>query len=292
MGTTIDQPSRSSFLGTAGDWIAENSATLGAFIGPLIFGLGCAWVAIPSEWGKIDWLGSGAGRTIISGAIVTVSACIWQLVKAESSRHLRERAESAEKTRDSIQDAYSEFADQYRAIQQNIIKALLVEIAVNFALGDSDRISLYGHNGKCFFLAGRHSRHPEYAKPGRATYPDDQGCIGEAWRHGTAFVDNLPDPLPNPRLWVRQVGKDWGIPKDAAEAMSMKSRCLVAHALEGSQKDERVAVIVMESDKINRFSAKTLDENIHLVGASLLVGLLKIMATFEPNPEYAKNEGY
>jgi hypothetical protein len=286
--------SRDSVLGNAGDWVSDRWPAIAGTAGPIILAIGCAWIAIPnSEWSKINWIGSGSGRTVVIGALVSFIGGVASFFQAERVIGLRRRAELAETAKDSIQTAYGEFADQYRSIQQNIIRMVLFKISSQLGLGDSDRISLYGHNGRCFELAGRHSQHPEYAKPGRAAYPDDQGCIGQAWHNGSAFVDNLPDPNQNIRAWAKAVEGGWKIPKKTAEAMRMKSRCLVAKALaDDSQNGQRIAVILIESAHINRFGQAALDGNDAVPLLVNLVNLIKIMATFEPNPEYAKNEGY
>jgi hypothetical protein len=285
-------PRSGSGLGIAGDWISDHWPGIASVAGSILLAVGCAWISIPaSEWKKIDWIGSGSGRMVMLGIAIMMIGSIATFIQGDGAVKLKRRAEEAERARDSIQNAYSEFADQYRSIQQNIVKTVLRDIASNLHLGDSDRISLYGHNGRYFILAGRHSKHPEYSKIGRPMYPDNQGCIGKAWHNGDSFSDNLPDPTQDKRGWIRSLEKEFNIPKSTAEAFVMKSRCLVARAIE-LPGEARIAVLLIESVRVNRFSTTALRDGMNQDIASRLVSLLKIVATFEPNPEYARNEGY
>ena len=86
--------------------------------------------------------------------------------------------------------------------------------------------------------------------------------------------------------------KQWKIPKRVGNDLVMKSRCIGAAALEHSSSGKRIAVLVIESAKINRFSENKISEFLGLPEARQLVRFLEIMETFEPNPDYARDEGY
>ena len=65
-----------------------------------------------------------------------------------------------------FQAGYLELINQHESICQELVRVLLEAMASKAGFGDSERISLYGHTGTNFQLAGRYSKHPEYAKAG------------------------------------------------------------------------------------------------------------------------------
>ena len=57
-----------------------------------------------------------------------------------------------------------------------------------------ERITLYAHDYDHFIPIGRVSFAPEYAKKGRPSYPEGEGCIAQAWKNIWHFANDYPDP--------------------------------------------------------------------------------------------------
>lgn len=76
--------------------------------------------------------------------------------------------------------------------RQHFAHELKITLNDTWGHGDTERISVYRHEGSSFSMIGRYSENPEYTEPGRSIYPADQGVIGLAWTKGEAVAD-LPD---------------------------------------------------------------------------------------------------
>src|SRR5476649_1685296 len=175
-----------------------------------------------------------AGWVFVIGVVLTIIGAVASWRRSKRITRLEADVVSAQKMRDDLQAGYSELVEAHQSICQELIRVLLSSIAARMELGDSERISLYGHNGTEFLLVGRYSKHPEYAKAGRQSYPDNQGCIGRAWHYGSCSVDNLPDPTSDKRRWSEVMEEEWGIPKRVSTGLVMKSRCMAACAFDHS----------------------------------------------------------
>jgi hypothetical protein len=271
-----------------GDWLYDCLHLLVAQAGAIILLCAGAWLGFPDlKWEKVGFA-SGPGRLLLIGGVFSACGAFWSWGRSKRITKLEKRVAEA----DEIQDGYLELVNQHESICQELVRVLLTSVASKFEFGDSERISIYGHNGTSFILAGRYSKHPEYAKAGRPSYPDNQGCIGTAWHDGVCFADNLPDAVSDKRRWADVMDKEWKIPRRVANQMAMKSRCIGATALEHSSNGKRIAVLVIESTKINRFGQSRIPECLGLPEITQLVRFLEIMETFAPNPDYARNEGY
>jgi hypothetical protein len=160
-------------------------------------------------------------------------------------------------------------------------------------LDDTERITVYKHTGSAFVILGRYSKNPEFAKRGRrGIYPDDEGCIGEAWRNGASFVDDLPDPSTEQDAYTRRLEGDWKIPPATSRGFRMKSRCLAGLALEDPKGTRRTAVIVFESTLIGRFDMSVLRGTLASEEGSHIVRFLEQRKAQEPSPDYAAEEGF
>lgn len=256
--------------------------------------LGPICIAGPSPWRNSSdpAVKTMAERIFVLGVSLTIVGALASWKRSKRITLLEATATNAQKMRDDLQNGYSELVEQHQSICQDLIRVLLSSIAARMEFGDSERISLYGHNGTEFLLVGRFSKHPEYAKTGRSSYPDNQGCIGRAWHDGSCFVDNLPDPLTEKRRWAEVLEQEWGIPKRVSNGLAMKSRCLAACAFDHSSQGRRIAVIVLESVRQNRMGPKKIDECLSAPERPQLVRFIEIMETFEPNPDYARDEGF
>lgn len=164
-----------------------------------------------------------------------------------------------------------------------------------FHFGDTERISVYKHDGEAFLMLGRYSKNPDFDKRGRGIYPDDQGCISKAWREGFAFCKPaLPEPngKNGKAAWKERLEQEWGIPKSVSNNFRMKSRAYAALAIEDVESKRRVAVVVIESTRADRLSFSVIQEEFQIREGKRIARFLKKMELVEPSIRYAHEEGY
>ena len=143
-------------------------------------------------------------------------------------------------------------------------------------------------------MIGRYSESPEFAKKGRGVYPADQGCIGASWRAGDgwSFTCNLPDPRANSKDYARSQKRDWNIPDDICRDLTMKPRTIAAFALKDSGNMERAAVLVIESEKPDRFNPEILQAYLKGNVSRTISLLLDVLDPESPSLSFAREEGY
>ncbi len=153
----------------------------------------------------------------------------------------------------------------------------------------NDRVSIYKHNGNAsFYRVARYSTHPDHAKPGRSIYPDDEGCIGLAFREGSAFDEALP---ANPARYENCLAESWHVPAEVARRLTMKSRSIAAFALQKPIGGRRFAIIVFESMASGRIDQECRDR-FTLEERAGIIQWLETMERFEPKPSEAQQEGF
>lgn len=193
--------------------------------------------------------------------------------------------------RDSLKSSVLRLQSLEEEIQQkytDLCSLHLAGLMRRMGLGENDRISIYKHGGNSFWRIGRHSSHPDYARPGRSIYPDEQGCMGEALRQGKSFDESLP---ANTALYAARLSQKWHIPLDAISQLTMRSRSIAAFALHRPIGGKRFAIIVFESMGAGSIGADcrerfTTDEQ------ASIIQWLETMERFEPKPNEAKRGGF
>ena len=175
----------------------------------------------------------------------------------------------------------------YRAL----LEAHLVPLAQELNFGDTDRISVYKHDGHRFLELGRYSKNPDFHKTGRGVYPDNEGCLGRAWREGWAYVADLPDPKTEFNEYCHRQAVEYNISQLAVRGLTMRSLTYAALAIDSLRGDVRVAVIVCESTKPEDFSRDEVSRGFLTAGKGI-VYFLEYMRPLEPSLDYANEEGF
>ena len=117
-----------------------------------------------------------------------------------------------------------------------------------FEFGSEERITLYVHKKVFFEIAGRFSSNPDYRARSDKQYNQSQGVIGQAWRHGQAKSDILPDPERDPEGYLEKQ-KEWKIPKGVANQLRMRSRFYHGFAVFDQAGMKPLAVLLCETVK-------------------------------------------
>lgn len=160
--------------------------------------------------------------------------------------------ESAEK--DKIIEVQKGKLINYELLRQNIdliFKEHLKSIARSLSFSHDERISLYIIDDEKFVRCARFSQNPKYNQAGRASYPLNEGVIGEAWSKGREFCANFPNAQKNKETYILKTNSKYGISKDTVENFSMFPRLILGYRISNYDKSEHNAVIIIESTNKN-----------------------------------------
>ncbi len=189
---------------------------------------------------------------------------------------------------DSLQLDYDRETKDYKSIAGNWMKTLIADLKCG---GTRERASLYKFDGQVFFLLGRWSDNHDFNKPGRSSYRDKEGILGEAFRNNHAFDDNLPDPATNGgEDYIKYHMKAWKLKRLDAVNLTMRSRCYAGFAIRDSQ-GEKSHVLILESIDPGTFAKSGFNGRMQ----PLLEGIEKNIERFrdlEPDPSFAQQEGF
>lgn len=247
--------------------------------------IGAIGLAISSRLVDFKELGVAALWSSGSGAVFDVCAA---LSVAGGLRTLKQLAEADKLKKDLIQ--LEGLDEDIRQAYADLLRLELQKLARSLSFGVDERISVYKHHGRAFIMLGRWAGDTLFEQPGRALYPADQGCIGEAWRKGEAVEAELPDPSQESSQYRDALRSRWRIPKGEVDGLRMKPRSLAACRLDHSEGRRGSAVIVFESTN-PRICADIL-KSFGNSERQNIIEWLQTMERFEPRPSYARERGY
>jgi hypothetical protein len=184
-------------------------------------------------------------RVATSTLLVAVAALVAFVALAVDSRR--------EGRRRDLEASHAELARRVDTAEGTVLDLLRLELR---ALEDSagymsnERISIFRREGDALVLLARRSKRPSFDESlGRGRIPLHEGCAGKAWAEGWAYEPCLPDPGPETgppaRRWVARMQKEWNVPAEVAEVLTMRSQMYAAFRLETAT--EPVGVVVFES---------------------------------------------
>lgn len=258
------------------DYWPQLAATLGTI------GFATVGVLLSPADGGLAWLVTSVpGLLFLLASALTLvgSAVIWR--RAPGLRSLKRRVAELEAV---LERAERDYYDQFSVELSVILKDVL-------GYGDTERITVYRHRGGAFQMIGRYSDNPEYRSRGRSIYPDDEGVIGRAWREGSATAD-FPDPDAEPELYYEVLENGWNIGRITAERLTMKSRSCVAKALYEPKGVDRVAIVVVESTEAGILDKDEVLRAMETTEGKRIYQFLERKQSLEPDPGYAREEGF
>ncbi len=156
--------------------------------------------------------------------------------------------------------------EKYRMLSDTIsenIKELFNGFLYRFAtskanFSPNERITLYIHNGEDLFIPfGRYSSNPKYGKPGRDSYPDNQGCIAQGWENKWYFDNSFSDPAASEtslKSYIKENKDNYLMDRRTIIKLKMKATLLAVMRLD--VKDTPVAVVVVESISSSKYTEK------------------------------------
>jgi hypothetical protein len=156
--------------------------------------------------------------------------------------------------------------------------------------GSFERITLYVHDsGDRFIPIGRFSFHPEYAKRGRLSYPEREGCIARTWENGSHFANDYPDPeMDLPGYYSRCMDDD--ISEESINEIGMKSRLYYGYSISDTQGKKSIAVIIVEATNPHRYTKEALTSIFKR--ERYLSEITERLSPWMPSYEEAKEKGF
>jgi len=229
-----------------------------------------------------SWLVSSVpGLVFLCAAVLTLAGSIVAWKRTPGLLSLRKRVAELEAI---LERAERDYYDQLAVELAVILKDVL-------GYGDTERISVYRHRGGAFQMIGRYSDNPVYRNCGRSIYPDDEGIIGRAWREESATA-NLPDPDAESNLYHEVLENEWNIDRATAEKFTMKSRSYVARALYEPKGVDCVAIVVVESTEAGILDRDEVLRALETTEGKRIYQFLERKQSLEPDPRYAREEGF
>ncbi|MEW4529403.1 hypothetical protein [Maioricimonas sp. JC845] len=156
---------------------------------------------------------------------------------------------------------------------------------------NSERITLYVHDSETHFQpVGRFSFNQNYIKRGRSRYPDNQGCIGQAWQHGWYFT-RLYEATDDEEAWVNDC-HSLGIPKGIARSFRMKSSLYCACTVQTNGSPQPEAVVVIESTDSLRYTEDDLKRILTEDRLNYIARLIEMLRPWIGDIGLARERGY
>jgi hypothetical protein len=173
-----------------------------------------------------------------------------------------------------------------------VFEGLLLNLSrkLSFPQNDQTRLSLYIHYPEhdYFVPCGRYSPNPKFRKPGRTSYPDNEGCIAKGWQNGWHFDNNFPETKKQ-KDYRAYCSKQYNIPDDVYNRIRMKSRVYAVKRLDDNLGNQ-LGLLVIEALEHDRFEEQTLLQNLNGV-ADDFAGLIRTLRNYIPNPNDATVRG-
>jgi len=158
----------------------------------------------------------------------------------------------------------------------------------------TERISLYIHDDgvKKFIQLGRVSYNPEFGKLGKRVYTENEGCLGNTWNNGEGFSNHFTDPETDLDAYLEQMKRE-NINKNVVRAFNMKSRLYYGYRIMDVINRNPLAVIIVESTDLSRYSKDELHKVFTLSNRALFISrLIEKIYPCLPKLQNAKEEGF
>ena len=222
------------------------------------------------------WITFGIGAAVYTGG---------EIARWKRARRIAELESNVRDLEDSAQQASSDYSSLWEMQLSTLLNDVL-------KLGDSERVSIYKHDGSSFVMLGRYSLSPALNRKGRGIYPDTQGVIAESWKTGEVSCTDIPDPGANLAAYIVYSRDKWNIPEETTNSLTMLSRSISAFPITDSTDSKRIAVIVFESTSPDGLNPDRIRASLKHGEAKRLTAFIERMRPQEPTPSSAWKVGY
>lgn len=231
-----------------------------------------------------------------SGAILIVNNSIWWIFLCTAGTAFvfniveaccAKKISNIQEELDAVKEKNDVIGDNIK----NLFDGVLLNLSrkLDFAQSDNSRISLYIHDEACssFVPCGRYSTNPELRKPGRTSYPDDQGCIARGWQLGWYFDSSFPN---HPYSHCKYCLTNYKIPEEIHKNIKMLSRLIAVKRIDDLGSNP-LAVIVVESEDPARFDDVGLREKLNGTIEDY-AHMISVLRSYIPSPNNAAERGF
>jgi hypothetical protein len=255
------------------EWLEKHHLAAAQQFGPIALTLIAIWVGLwaPGEWEEYNklttktiwfwvsqWTPWLALLTVIAAVYGGIRGAIDSKTKDKEVIELKKSLLASAKLSNQLEEAQlaiDHLRVQHAETVYNVTSDYLGHLSndhLNY--NDTERASLYLHNGSRFILAGRYSKNLELNKANRSAFPDNEGCIGQTWQHGGKYFIELPD---NETEYLEFLKTRLNVDKGIAKNLRMKSKAYCSFAVEEGYK--RIGIVMFESTKKGVLDEKGLE---------------------------------
>jgi hypothetical protein len=166
---------------------------------------------------------------------------------------------------------------------ETLVDGLLLKLSekIGFAKGEPSRITIYIHRNNKFISFGRYTPDPSFGGKGRNTLPDNEGCIGQAWRSDWCFESNLG---------YKESRKKYNITRETHVKLRMKAVFFAVKRIDAPNK-QPLAVLVVESKNANQFPEATIKDILDNE-EMYLAEIIHCLKDHIPDPQDALKRGF
>ncbi|HAT6978607.1 TPA: hypothetical protein F8R96_14810 [Legionella pneumophila] len=191
-------------------------------------------------------------------------------------------------------DELEKIKEENALIAENVKKVFdgyLYQLSKKLEFGSNtsncERVSIYIHGRSNHFIPfGRFSANPQFGGPGRAQYPDNQGCMSKGWQNKWHFENDMGDA----DTYDQNSQTRYAINKRTLRAIKMRSKLYAVQRIDAIN-GEPLAVLVVESLTSNRFDENKLKDTLNQE-ESYLSELIAKLRDHIPSLENAKQKGF
>lgn len=196
---------------------------------------------------KILWqnLNMWGWITLVSLTLLYVYSTYKIIKRRKRMSELEERVV----TLDEDKQHHQQIILKYQKGYENMLRSYLSIIFSKLELTDDERISIYHQYDNVFAMIGRFSSNPALNQRGRNVYPNDEGFICLGYQTGQFFINGLANPNTDEQRYFTDVMEKCNINIETLEKLTMKSRSYSTRAMSHPVTQERVAIVVIESQR-------------------------------------------
>ena len=208
-------------------------------------------------------------KSVIQGTtlFLFVAAAVLQVILYRAQGKKRQKMASLQDRIEELESDNASWAVDLKTLATGYLYTYSISsLGFGSRAENTERITLYVHDSSGSFVpVARYSSNANYRSIARHKYPDDQGCIGDAWKNGRVFRNRYPNAETQLDSYLDACEAE-GISREVASGLRMKSRLLFGHRVDDVGGEKPLAVIIVESTDRGRYTEAQLSEHFDIIG--------------------------
>lgn len=171
---------------------------------------------------------------------------------------------------------------------RSVFDGLMTDLCLKLSVKppDQTRASIYVQDREgSFVLSGRYSPNPLLMRPGRPSYPENEGCIGKGWEHGWHFENDLGSQ----QTYENRTFQRYRMAASVVRKLAMKSHLFGVKRIDLN--NDFIAIVVVESMRPDRFDEASLKAEMEKFEADF-APMIATLVDYVPLPSEAKKLGF